>query len=69
MIHVFRLVAPLLHDEGENPKGDGVHGEGADDGRADPTEQKTVTLLFQTELHGKGYILVTFCPGGLDVLP
>ena len=38
VLHVLRLVAPLLHDQGEDPKGDSIHGEGTDDSRANPTE-------------------------------
>ena len=60
MLHVFGLVAPLLHDKGEDPKGDSVHGEGTDDGRANPAEEKTVTLLFQAQLHGESSMLGLF---------
>ena len=57
MLHLLRFVAPLLHDKGEDPKGDSIHGEGTDDGRANPTEEKTVTLLFQAQLHGESSML------------
>ena len=53
MFHVLGLVAPLVHDEGEDAEGDGVHWEGTDHCRADPSEKKAMSLLFQAELQRK----------------
>ena len=53
MFHVLRLVAPLVHDEGEDTEGDGVHRECTDHRRTDPSEKKAVSLLFQAELQRK----------------
>ena len=53
MFHVLGLVAPLVHDEGEDAEGDGVHWEGTDHCRTDPSEKKAMSLLFQAELQRK----------------
>ena len=56
MFHVFGLVAPLVHDEGEDTEGDRVHWERTDHCRTDSSEKKAVSLLFQAELQRKQFV-------------
>ena len=55
MFHVLGLVAPLVHDEGEDAEGDGVHRDRTDHCRTDSSEKKAVSLLSQAELQRKQF--------------